>query len=133
VLPGVEDWLLMSMHEDEPELAGYEPVGERPLHGRRRRLVTQIVVVLGLLALILPGIFTTISVGGRTAQASCALWVAHQEPDATGSSARFQVFGPGVVGWECYTAGGFGGTRHIASLGLIPGAPVFPAGTSVEA
>ncbi|WP_434156592.1 hypothetical protein ACI6SL_11315 [Clavibacter nebraskensis] len=33
---------------------------------------------------------------------------------------RFQLFGPGVVGYECYTKYAFGGDEHITSLGLIP-------------
>jgi hypothetical protein len=120
----VQDWIAMSDHDDEPELAGYEPTDGRPLRGR-------VVVVLGLVGLVLPGILTTITVGSRTAQASCAIWVTYEDPGAHGSVARFQVFGPGFVGWECYTTGAFGGDHHVASLGLIPGAPKLPAGTGI--
>jgi hypothetical protein len=122
----VEDWSAMSLSDDEPELAGYEPAGERPLRGRRMRVITQVVVVLGLVALVLPGILTTVSVGNRTAQASCATWVAYEEPGAIGASATFEFFGAGGIGWECYSVGAFGGDRHVASLGLIPGTPELP-------
>jgi len=49
--------------------------------------------------------------------------VRYEASDATGVSARFEVFGPGGAGWECYATGGFGGDRHVASLGLIPVSP----------
>lgn len=117
----------MSSYDDEPELAGHVPSDDRPLRSRRRLLVLRVVVLVGLVALILPGIVTTVSVGSRTAQASCSIWVAYEEPGALGSEARFEFFGPGVVGWECYTVDAFGGDRHVASLGLIPGTPRLPA------
>jgi hypothetical protein len=125
----MEDWSAMSLSDDEPELAGYQPSGDRPLRGRRMRAVTRVVVVLGLVALVLPGIMTTVSVGSRTAQASCDIWVAYEEPGAAGASARFEIFGAGGVGWECYSVGAFGGDHHVASLGLIPGTPRLPSRT----
>ena len=115
----------MSSQDDEPELAGYQP-DDRPLRGRRTNAAMRLVVVLGLVALILPGIMTTVTVGGRTAQVSCARWVAYEAPGALGSVARFEFFGAGGIGWECYTVDAFGGDRHVATLGLIPGAPRLP-------
>ncbi|WP_349897510.1 hypothetical protein [Parafrigoribacterium soli] len=119
----------MSDLEEHPELAGYDPTDDRPLPGRRRRLfIMRIIVVLGVIALVLPGIVTTISVGSATAQRACAIWVRHLSPDASESSARFELFGPSGMGWECYAVGTFGGDRHVASLGLIPGgATLLPA------
>lgn len=122
----------MSYNDDEPELAGYVPAGDRPLRGRRAHGVLRVIVLLGLVALVLPGIMTTISVGTRTAQASCELWVAYDAPGAEGFVARFELFGAGGLGWECYTVNAFGGDRHVASLGLIPGAPRIPRGTPVD-
>ncbi len=119
--------------DDEPELAGYEPTGQRPLRSRRTLLIIRVLVVLGLIGLVLPGMLTTASVAGGTAQASCAVWVAYEEPSATGSEARFELFGPSGLGWECYTVGAFGGDRHVASLGLIPGAPSLPEPGGVDA
>lgn len=115
----------MSGQEEHPELAGYEPV-DRPLGGRRRMFVIRSVVILGVIALVLPGIATTISVSSATAEAACAAWVRYAAPDAGGSSAHFEIFGAGGIGWECYTVGAFGGDRHIASLGLIPGNAKLP-------
>jgi hypothetical protein len=114
----------MNNYDDEPELHGYEPHGTRPL--RSQRLVTgmRVLVVIGIAGLILPGIVTTVGVGARTAQTACADWVSFENPDAEGYDARFEVFGPGMLGWECYSVSGFGGDRHIVSLGLIPSARV---------
>lgn len=88
--------------------------------------VIRTVVILGVIALVLPGIVTTISVSSATAEAACATWVHYAAPDASGSSARFEIFGAGGIGWECYTVGAFGGDRHVASLGLIPGSAKLP-------
>jgi hypothetical protein len=116
----------MSLYDDEPELAGYEPTHSGDPHGRPVHPALRVIVVLGLIALVLPSILTTIAVGSRTAQASCALWVAYEVPGAEGSIARFEVFGAGGLGWECYTVDSFGGDQHVASLGLIPGPPAIP-------
>jgi hypothetical protein len=80
----------------------------------------RVIVVLGIVALVLPGIMTTLSVGTHTAETACAKWVALEKPDATGSSARFELFGPGGAGWQCYSVGAFGGDVRVASLGIIP-------------
>ena len=122
----------MSFHDDEPELAGYEPHEGRPLRKRRTIIIMRVVVVLGLVSLVVPGVLTTIRVSDQTAQASCAIWVAYEEPGSPGSIARFEVFGPSGLGWECYTVGAFGGDRHIASIGLIPGAPRLPNPAQVD-
>jgi hypothetical protein len=119
----------MNEQEEEPELAGYVPHDERPLHSRRRTFVFRAVVLVGLASLILPGLVTTVSVASATANRSCAIWVHYVAPDAQGSTARFELFGAGGIGWECYSVGAFGGDRHVVSLGLIPGGPRLPAHT----
>jgi hypothetical protein len=123
----------MSSNDDNPELSGYQPSDDRPLRRRRTVVMMRVIVIVGLVALILPGIVTTVSVGTTTAEASCALWVAYQEPGAPSSDARFEVFGPGTLGWECYTVDAFGGDTHVASLGLIPGTPDIPGITNRDA
>ena len=124
----MQDWRAMSELEEHPELAGYDPTDDRPLPGRKRRLlIMRIIVLLGIIALVLPGIVTTISVGSSTAATACAAWVRHSAPDASGSSARFEIFGPGGIGWECYSVAAFGHDQHVASLGLIPSAANVPA------
>lgn len=110
----------MSEIEEHPELSGYDPGDDRPLRGRRRVVLIRVIVALSVIALVLPGVLTTASLNAANAAAACATWVHHFAPDASGSSARFEIFGAGGIGWECYTVGAFGGDRHVASLGLIP-------------
>lgn len=109
--------------EAEPELLGYEPHA-RPV-GARRRMVMRIVVLVGLLALVLPGILVTVLTADRTAQYSCAAYTAYYAPEAIGSQARFDLFGPSI-GWNCYAQFFGGGEVVIASLGLIPGGRPLP-------
>ena len=121
---GVGEWTPMS--DEHPELTGYEPGDGRPLRSARLLLAMRIIVVVGIIALVLPGIVTTLSVGSATANRSCAQWVAFDRPDASGSSARFELFGPGGIGWQCYSVGAFGGDERVASLGIIPSGARLP-------
>jgi hypothetical protein len=117
----------MSMYDDEPELMGYEPGDGRPLRSRRTLLIMRMVVVLGLVAFILPGIITTLMVAANAAQESCRRWVGYEDAGSNASAiAHFELLGQGGPGWQCYATGGFGGDKYIAPLGLIPGTPVFP-------
>jgi len=110
-------------YDDEPELAGYVPTEGAPRR-RRMRLALRIVVVVGIACLVLPGMLTTMSVASATAQDACNAWVAYEAPEAEGVSARFELFGAGGPGWQCYAMGAFGGDRNVASLGLIPISPI---------
>ena len=115
------------MEDEEPELAGYEPHA-RPLRSSRTRLLMRIVVVLGLVALVLPGILVTLSTAQRTAERTCAQYTAFFAPEARESLARFELAGPEGPGWTC-TAVTFDGREFlIASLGLIPGGARLPSG-----
>ncbi|PPF78702.1 hypothetical protein C5B96_14270 [Subtercola sp. Z020] len=110
--------------DDEPELAGYEPHGNRPLRSARKVQLMRAVVVLGIVALVLPGILTTYSLAKATAGAACAANVAYRVPSARSSTVRFELFGPAGVGWVCYSVGAYGGDRKpVAALGLIPSYP----------
>jgi hypothetical protein len=112
---------LGGMDDDEhPELAGYEPHRPRSLRSKRTLLVMRVVVVVGIVSLLLPGVVTMVRVGASTADMACADFVAYERPDSPSYEVRFQLFGPGVVGYECYTKYAFGGDEHITSLGLIP-------------
>jgi hypothetical protein len=113
----------MDDYDDEPELAGYVENTGRPLHSSRRLLVMRIVVVTGVLCLVLPQVFTMTSVASTTAATACRAWVNYEASSDTGASARFEMFGQGGPGWQCYTVGAFGGDRHVATLGLIPISP----------
>ena len=115
------------MHDDEPELAGYEPHEGRPLRSRGLLITMRVIVVVGVTGLILPSIMTTMSVAAASAKEACKRWVIYADPAAPGSSVRFELFGAGGIGWECYTSGAFGGDKHVASLGLIPGPPKLPS------
>jgi hypothetical protein len=109
-------------YDDEPELAGYVPTEGAP-RLRRMRFVLRVVVVVGIACLVLPGLLTTFSVAAATAKEACNAWVAYETPEAAGVSARFELFGAGGPGWQCYAVGAFGGDRNVASLGLIPISP----------
>ncbi|CAN5311619.1 hypothetical protein BH09ACT6_BH09ACT6_25770 [soil metagenome] len=113
----------MTDYFDEPELAGYEP-HERPLRSVRTVRLMRAAVLVGIAVLVLPGILTTYSLAKATAEAACATNVAYRSPSAHGSKAKFELFGPGGIGWQCYTVGAYGGDKKpIAPLGLIPSFP----------
>jgi hypothetical protein len=112
----------MEEYELEPELAGYVP--NEGIPRRRRTLRTmRVLVIIGIACLILPGILTTWNVASATANDACTQWVKYEAPDATGESAQFELAGAYGMGWQCYSTGGFGGSKHVASLGLIPISP----------
>ena len=114
------------MTDDHPELTGYEPGDARPLRSPRVLWAMRALVTLGILALILPGFATIASVSSATASRACAAWVEYETSDATGFSVRFELFGPGGAGWQCYSVGAFGGDRRVASLGIIPSGARLP-------
>ena len=112
--------------DDEPELAGYEPTGDRPLRHERVRRMMRVIVVVALVALVLPGILGSLAVANRTAVASCAAYTEYYAPMAVSSVTRFELFGA-ALGWNCY-AQQFGGDEVlVANLGLIPGGARLPS------
>jgi len=117
--------------DDEPELAGYQP-HEKPLRSPHVARVIRVVVVLGLAALILPGILVTAETANRTALATCAIYTRYYAPESVAFSTRFEVFGPAGVGWNCYAVSFGGDELLIASLGLIPGGARIPAPVTTE-
>lgn len=118
-------------YDDEPELAGYEP-HDRPLRSPHLITVMRVVVVIGLVGLILPGILVTATTANRTALTSCAAYTAYFAPEAAGFSTRFEVVSAAGMGWNCYAVA-FGGTETlVASLGLIPGGARLPNSPAVE-
>lgn len=91
----------------------------------------RVVVIIALVALIVPGVITTVSVASLTATHTCAVYVARYQPDAAGSSARFELFAPGGAGWQCYWLDAEGNATYLAPLGIIPTTPRAPQpGTS---
>lgn len=122
------------MHDDEPELAGYEPGDEsRPLRSRRMLLVMRIVVVLGVIGLVLPGILITVSTAADSARRACALYTSRDVPGAHSSEARFELFGPEGAGWNCYAELYGDREMYVIGMGLIPvGPPRGPAPVPAE-
>lgn len=113
------------MSELEPELAGYEPA-RGSLRSRRRRRMLQVVVLLGLVSLVLPGILVGLSIADRTAASTCAAYITYYAPEAVDFETSFDLFDP-ALGWNCFAVE-FGGDRVlIANLGLIPGGAQLPS------
>lgn len=111
----------MSDDQDPPELRGYVPhEGDRPLRHPATLPVMRVVIVLGIIGLVVPGLYATVVLQNRQAQAHCAAII---EALAPGSDPvpRFEVAGPGGPSWYCY-ARDFGGHEVLVeSLGLFPG------------
>lgn len=108
---------------NHPELAIHDDDDARPLHSNRRRRLTQIVVLLCILGLVLPTVLTTMGVASSTADRACEITVGVYVPDAGGSSAKFEMFGQGGPGWQCYAVNYSGAERYLAPLGIMPGVP----------
>lgn len=110
----------MAHDEDPPELRGYVPSDGRPLRHPLMLRVMRVVIVLGVVGLVAPGLYATITLQTRAASAECAALVADLTPGSE-SSARFELAGPAGPSWYCY-AREFGGDELLlSSLGLIPG------------
>jgi hypothetical protein len=121
------------MDDDSPELAGYEPTGDRPLRSRRAQTLMRVVVILGLLGLLLPGILITASTAANSAERACEYYVAQTVPGGATSSVRWELGGPEGPGWNCY-ADRFGGRElYVRGMGLIPVAPPVNAPPAVPA
>lgn len=116
-------------YDDEPELAGYEPTrdDDRPLRSPHLVAVMRVVVVLGLIGLLLPGILVTANTATSTANRTCAIYTAYYAPEAVDFSARFELFSPAGAGWNCYAIGYDGNELLVRSLGLIPGGVRLPS------
>ncbi|MDH6236034.1 hypothetical protein [Cryobacterium sp. CG_9.6] len=120
------------MSDNYPELSGYEPNDrQRPLRSRHLTRILRIVVVLGLVALVVPGILTTMQVAQNTASTACVAAVAQYYPFSSDFDARFEFGGAGGVGWQCYAIDRNERETFVVGLGIIPSAPTQrPAGVS---
>ena len=114
------------MTSNYPELDGYEPSDGRPLPSQRMLRPMRFLVIIGVIALILPGILVTISTATHTADVSCSRVVVRDAPYAIGSDARFELVGPEGPSWYCYAEVRDEPEVLLAALGLIPGAPPPP-------
>jgi len=119
--------------EYHPELAEYEPHGDKPLRSRRMTLFMRGVVIVTLVALILPGILTAGTFAEATAKRVCNIWAAYEIKEQYRTAVRFEWFAhDDIAGWECYAITATG-EQHVKSLGLIPEAPQLPDGTFIPA
>ncbi|POH66192.1 MULTISPECIES: hypothetical protein [Cryobacterium] len=110
------------MSDFHPELSGYEPTdSSRPLRGRRMVLLMRITVILGLVALLVPGVLTTMSIASATAARACAAAVTRYYPLSEGIDARFELVGAGGFGWQCYAIDQNERQTFVIPLGIIPG------------
>jgi hypothetical protein len=116
----------MSEYEDNPELSGYEPHGERPLRSRAFVWVMRVVVVLGLIGLVVPGIVSAAGTANSTATRTCSIYTEYLAPQAVSFDIRFELFGQGEPGWKCYAIAFNGTETLLRSMGLIPGSAVIP-------
>jgi hypothetical protein len=83
----------------------------------------RVVVALGLVALIVPGILTTVQVASTTADNACLAAVARYYPHSEAHDARFELAGPGGFGWQCYAIDINERETFVTPLGIIPAAP----------
>ena len=89
------------MSNEHPELSGYEPTGhERPLRSKHLTRAMRVIVVLGLVALVVPGVLTTVQVATTTATNACLAAVAQYYPLSVDYDARFEMAGAGGFGWQ---------------------------------
>ena len=112
----------MSHDDDPPELRGYVPHGDRdrPLRHPATLHVMRVVIVLGIIGLVVPGLYATVVLQNRMADTVCSAVVAADAPGSV-PVPRFEIAGPGGPSWYCY-ARDFGGHEVLVrSLGLFPG------------
>jgi hypothetical protein len=91
--------------------------------------VMRVVIVIGVIALVLPGVIYTIGMQIQTADAACRIVVRSGDTEAVGAVARFQVWGGNGPGWYCYARSFDGSELMLRALGLIPGLNYQPSGT----
>jgi hypothetical protein len=112
------------MSDYHPELSDSDSDDDqRPLRSKRMLTAMRVVVVLGVLALVLPGIITTLHLARVTAANACLVAVARYYPLAEANSSRFELSGPGGFGWQCYAIDRNERETFVMPLGIIPAAP----------
>jgi len=107
--------------EYHPELAEYVPGEGASLRRPGFVRVMRIMIVVGVAALVVPGVAYTIAVQVQTADAACRIAVSAADPQAVGSRAAFALTGAAGPGWYCYSQRFDGSELLLRSLGLIPG------------
>ncbi len=112
------------MRDDDyhPELVEPSPGDDRPLRHPATITAMRVVVIVGILALILPGVVITVSTASRSADVACDRIVRGSAASAVDSTTRFELVGPEGPGWYCYAVEFGGDERLQAALGPIPDA-----------
>lgn len=114
----------VTMTDNHAELSGYEPnENYRPLRGKHFATILRVVVVLGIFALVVPGVLTTMRVASDTAANACVTAVAQYYPFSVDFDARFEFAGSGGFGWQCYAIDQNERETFVTPLGIIPSAP----------
>ncbi len=113
----------MTWDEDEyhPELAEYVPGTGSSLRRPGFVRVMRVMIVIGVAALIVPGVIYTVGMQVQTADAACRIVTRSEDPASVGSETRFQLTGAAGPGWYCYSEQFGGGELMLRALGLIPG------------
>lgn len=106
--------------DDPPELRGYEPTGTRPLRSPTVMRVMRVTIVLGVVGLIVPGLYATVALQARTAAVLCERAVS-AGTFGVDPVTRFEIAGPAGPSWYCYALGFDGREVLVRALGLIPG------------
>ena len=111
----------MDAVDDPPELAGYVPhERDRPLRSPTVMRAMRIVIVLGVIGLVVPGLAGTVALQSRNAAFLCAQNVASHQYGGD-PVARFELLGAVGPGWYCYARAFDGREVLLDALGLIPG------------
>ncbi|WAB85141.1 hypothetical protein OVN20_06225 [Microcella daejeonensis] len=88
----------------------------------RRRRVMKWVSIATMVAMVVPGVLTTVGIAQSTAARSCRLAVDLAASERTTARAAFEFSSLDTLGWNCYAVTASGEVR-VAMLGLIPGPP----------
>lgn len=116
-----------TVSDEHPELSDYEPYDDsRPLRSPHTATIMRVAVILGIVALVVPGILTTMQVAGATASNACIASVARYYPFAESFDARFEFSGAGGFGWQCYAVDANERKTFVEPLGIIPATPRSP-------
>lgn len=103
-----------------PELSQPSP-DERPVRHPLVQRLLRIVIVIGVLALLLPPVLSSITTQGRTAELACRTIVSSYQLRGVTAVAALELFGPEGPGWYCVARETDGTETMLGYLGLIPG------------
>lgn len=109
--------------ETPPELAGDDRDEPRPVRRPMMQRLMRIVIVIGVLALVVPGVLATLGTQLRTAETACRVVVQTLDRTAVASVAHFELLGVEGPGWYCSSRQADGRETLLRPLGLIPGMP----------